>query len=145
MEIKLRQFSLSDREKIKEIQKISFNYSFSEKYLKKLHQKHPQGMIVAENDKEIVGYVIFRPKNNQGKMISLAINPDFRGKNIGTRLAEFAIDHFRNIGIKKIVAHVRESNNPGLIFHQKLGFKQAGIKEKYYSNGDNAFLMIKEI
>jgi len=78
-------------------------------------------------------------------MISLAIEPDYRKKGIGTKLANFAIEHFKNREVNKITSHVRTKNKAGILFHRSLGFKKTKTIKNYYSNGDNAFLMIKEI
>ena len=146
--IKIRKFLPSDLEKVKEIENISFSkrQAYSRKYFEKLHQNYPQGFIVAENDKEVIGYTIGRPRNNQaGEIISIAVSPNWRQQGIGGTLTNVLINHFKEKNLKEISLHVRTENEGGTAFYQNLGFKILETIKNYYQNGDNACLMIKEI
>jgi ribosomal protein S18 acetylase RimI-like enzyme len=47
--------------------------------------------------------------------------------------------------LKKIQLFVRIKNEPAILFYQKLGFKILKESESYYPDGENAYLMEKEI
>jgi len=141
--VKLRKFSFSDLERVRKIDKVSFpdRASYSENFLKKLSQNYPQGFVVAEENKKIIGYTIGRPKNGQAEIISLAVDPGWREKGIGTILTKFLIEHFQKEGIKEVFLYVRTKNKGAVSFYQELGFKISETLESFYSNGDNAYLM----
>ncbi|MDI6591774.1 MAG: ribosomal protein S18-alanine N-acetyltransferase [Patescibacteria group bacterium] len=150
--VKLRQFSFPDLDRILEIEKVSFpnREAWSREYFEKLYFKYPKGFIVAENKNEIVGYTIGQPKNRVptkrvAEIISLAVAPDWRQKGIGKALIEFLINHFRQKNIKEIFLNVRTKNKAAISFYQKLGFKILKTIKNYYKNGDDAYLMKKEI
>lgn len=145
MKIKLRKFSLSDLEQVMEIERLSFPEPWPKSYFEKLYQKYSEGFIVAENEKEVVGYIIGEPKNDTGEIISLAIAPNWRQKGIGKSLTNFLINHFEKEEVKEVLARVRTKNEAGISFHKKLGFEVVKTIKKYYSNGDDAYLMRKEI
>ena len=46
--------------------------------------------------------------------------------------------------VKKITLEVRASNIKGINFYTKNGFKQVGVRKKYYKNGEDALLLLKE-
>ena len=101
---------------------------------------------MAENDKEVIGYTIGRPRNNQaGEIISIAVSPNWRQQGIGGTLTNVLINHFKEKNLKEISLHVRTENEGGTAFYQNLGFKILETIKNYYQNGDNACLMIKEI
>lgn len=145
--IKIRQFSLSDLGKVMEIEKVSFlnRDVYPNSLFEKYYKEYPEGFIVAENEGEIVSYTIGKPKNELGEIISLAVKPDWRQKGIGTKLTNFLISHFKEIGLKEIFLHVRTKNKIGISFYQNLGFKILKTIKNYYRNGDSAYLMRKEI
>jgi len=143
--IKLRKFFLFDLDKVMKIEKVSFPEPWPKTYFEKLYQRYPEGFIVAENEGEIVGYTIGQPKNNGAEIISLAVNPGWRRKEIGTILTNSLIDYFKKKGLRKIFLHVRTRNKAGISFYQNLGFKILKTIKNYYRNGDDAYLMKRKI
>jgi ribosomal-protein-alanine N-acetyltransferase len=145
--IKLRRFSLSDLEQIIEIEKISFpkRKPFSEDYFKKLYQKSPGRIVVAEDKGKILGYIIGGVQKDCGKIISIAVHPLHRKRGIGKELVNFLIEHFKKNGLKKFLLLVRRDNLVAISFYKNLGFQISKIIKNYYRNGDDAFLMEREI
>ena len=145
--IKLREFSLSDLEKVIKIEKASFlnRKAFSEDYFRKLYQKSPEGFIVAEDKGKILGYAIGEVQKDCGKIISIAVHPAWRKKGIGKKLANFLIEHFKKENLKKISLHVRKNNLAAISFYQNLGFQILKTIKNCYQNGDDADLMSKNL
>lgn len=143
--VKVRKFALSDLRRILEIEKRAFAYPYSGDYFKKLFQRYAYGFIVAEEQGKIVGYAIGRPKNGSGEIVSIAVGTDWQGRGVGQTLANSLINHFKELGFKKVFLHVRTGNQVAISFYQRLGFKTIKTIANYYSNGDNAYLMGKEI
>jgi len=145
--IELRNFSLSDLDQIMKIEGVSFlnREVYSKSYFEALYQNYPQGFIVAKIKEKIIGYTISRPKNESAEIISLAVDPSWREKGIGTELINFLINLFKERGIKKISLHVRTENKEAISFYQNLNFKILNKSKNYYRNGKDAYLMEKEI
>jgi len=145
--IKLRKFSLSDLEQIMEIEKISFpnRKLFSADYFRKFYQKSPEGFIVAEDKGKILGYAIGEVQKDCGKIISIAVYPIYRKKGIGKELANFLIEYFKKKNLKKISLHVRKNNLAAISFYKNLGFQILKTIKNYYQNGDDAYLMKRNL
>ena len=47
--------------------------------------------------------------------------------------------------VRTITLEVRKNNEKAVNLYQKYGFKATLTKEKYYSNGDDALYMMKEL
>lgn len=124
-----------------EIEKVSFpnRNAYPNSLFEKYYKECPEGFIVAESGGEIIGYIIGRQKNDQVKIISLAVKPDFRQKGIGKKLTNFLIHRFKKEGVKEISLNVRVKNKIGIAFYQKLGFKISKMIKNYYRNIDDAY------
>ena len=142
---KIRKFSISDIEKVRKIRMVSLPDPWPKSRFQKMFEKYPEGFIVAEEKKEVIGYAIGGAKNNFGKIISLVVDSNWRNQGIGTKLINFLINQFKEKGLKEISAHVRTWNNEALSFYGNLGFKIIEKVKNYYRNGDDAYLMKKEM
>lgn len=144
--IKIRECSVSDLERVKDIGKLSFprqDYSLS--YFRKYFQKHPETFILAENKEGVVGYAIGQIKNELGRFISLAVEPNFRQNGIGTALSNFLIELFQKNRVKEISLRVRMKNKVAISFYERLGFKPYKVVKEYYRDGKDAMLMRKKL
>lgn len=143
---KLRKFEPSDLPEIVKIAKVSFPKNrILAKSFGKYYQAYPDGFIVSEELGEITGYIIGQFKNEIGEITSLAVKPIFRQKGVGTELVKSLSEHFKNIGFKGLLLHIRADNHPALSFFQSLDFRILDTIKKYYRNRDDAFLMGRTI
>ena len=143
--MKLRRFLPSDLDRVLEIEKVSFLNPYSISYFEKLHQNYPEGFIVAEDKKRVIGYIVGQVKNGSGEIISLAVESLWQRKGIGKNLTNFLITQFKEKGLKEIFLHVRVWNKVAIAFYENLGFEILKTIKNYYPNRDNAYLMKKEI
>jgi ribosomal-protein-alanine N-acetyltransferase len=79
--------------------------------------------------KKIVGYIIFYP---QGHIISIAVDPAYRRRGIGTELVEEVLK--RTKGRARV--EVRESNEVAKRFYTRLGFAVQAVIPEYYGDED---------
>ncbi len=130
-----------------EIEKASFprSIAYSQAYFKKYFKKCPEGFIVAAEKRGIAGYAIGQLGKEEGEFVSLAVKQKFRQKGIGTQLTNFLINLFKKGGAKKISLNARVRNKKAVAFYKKLGFEIVRTDKKYYRNGDDAYMMVKEI
>jgi cellulose biosynthesis protein BcsQ len=55
------------------------------------------------------------------------------------------LKELKNQGIEKIFLEVRKSNIPAKSLYEKIGYKEISVRKKYYSDGEDAVVMAKEI
>ena len=96
---------------------------------------------VCELDREIIGYVIFWRGVREIHLLNLAILPDFQGRGFGTTLLDFVINFSPTEDYPTIILEVRTNNRAAISLYESKGFERIGIREKYYSNGDDALVM----
>jgi len=137
----IREFRPKDLKKVFEIEKMSFSNPYAIEMLKHLFDIGA-GFLVAQISDYIVGYIIFWIKEeNQGHIISLAVEKNYKRQNIGSKLIKAAIDIFKNFGIKRINLEVKTQNKEAICFYESFGFFCDKKILNYYENGDDAFRM----
>jgi ribosomal-protein-alanine N-acetyltransferase len=121
-----------------------------------LHERFPETFIVAEENGEIVGYIMCRIEIGlsnfgfggfikKGHIVSIAVMPQHRGKGIGQALVTKAMDGMRLYNAKQCFLEVRVTNTTAISLYKKLGFKITRTIHGYYSDGEDAYLMSREL
>ncbi|ACS89166.1 ribosomal protein-alanine acetyltransferase RimI like protein [Thermococcus sibiricus MM 739] len=102
--------------------------------------------LVAEYSGQVVGYVMgyIRP-DMEGHIMSIAVDPLYRGNGIGRLLMEAVIDRLIKRGARYIGLEVRVSNKGAIKLYEKLGFKKMKIIRGYYSDGEDAYYMMLDL
>lgn len=98
---------------------------------------------MAEVNGRIAGYVISRILPGIGDLASLAINPAYRRRGIGTALLDAIERRVKEYGVNEINLEVRKTNLTGLAFWQNMGFVLFGTLPGFYEDGEDAIRMRK--
>lgn len=102
--------------------------------------------IVYEEDNKILGFLIYMVTFNSATVVQLATHPKYQRRGIATKLFNEMISYLSSLGygeIETITLEVRENNVAAHNFYLKNKFKDTLLKNKYYSNGDNAIYMTR--
>lgn len=99
---------------------------------------------VLEDGGQVVAYAILWKLFDDVNLMSIAVKKDRWGRGYGKRLMKFLLDFFRDKA-QKFLLDVRRSNIRAIRLYQSLGFRIVAEREKYYSDGENAFLMAYEL
>ena len=148
----LRQFKPSDIDKVIYINQVSLPENYSSYFFMDLFQQFPETFIVAEEDGQIMGYVMCRIETGlpsfrtfdipkRGHIISIAVLPQYRNRGVGYALARRALQAMGTYKAKECYLEVRVSNLPATNLYKKLGFKITKIVKGYYADGESAHIM----
>ncbi len=146
--IKVRDATINDLEEIQRIERLSFKYPYPTYYMKALLEGLADFFLVAEIKPKggIIGYVVARiERNSMGHIISIAVDPSWRNRGIGSLLMKEAIKKLKDVGCSIVFLEVRVSNAPAISLYKKLGFKITERIVGYYRDGEDAFIMVKDI
>ncbi len=69
----------------------------------------------------------------------------FLRRGVAKLLVKTAIERLDKQNIKKVFLEVRESNIPAKSLYESEGFKPVSVRKKYYLDGENALVMVKEL
>ncbi len=86
--------------------------------------RNPGLSVVATDDGRIVGAVLGGHDGRRGFLHHLAVHPDCRGKGLGRRLVEAALDRLKAEGIRKCHLLVFERHSDGQRFWEHLGWER---------------------
>jgi len=128
----IRKFKSKDLKEILRLEKKAFPKTPYDKPIFIYYtQIYPDNFLVyvEESSDKIFGYIIFRP---DGHIVSLAVDPVYRKKGIGTKLVEEVLQ--TSTGNAKV--EVRKSNKIAQMFYKKLGFFQLGCIIGFYDDED---------
>ncbi|MBM4240847.1 MAG: ribosomal-protein-alanine N-acetyltransferase [Euryarchaeota archaeon] len=139
----IREFRRLDIKRVLEIEEMSFKDPYPASILMDVYNMGA-GFLVAQKDNLVVGYIIFWIKfEDEGHIISVAIDKKYRREEIGTSLVDTVIQIFRKYEMKKIKLEVRAENNEARKFYRSLGFEEEKILPNYYEDNEDAVVMEK--
>ncbi|WP_295721691.1 GNAT family N-acetyltransferase [uncultured Methanobrevibacter sp.] len=137
----IRQFIENDLKRVHEIETMSFDSSYGVEMILKLFEIG-SGFLVGEIDGYVVGYIIFWMKEeNEGHIISLAIDQNYRNLGIGTSLLKKAILVFKGVGVDFVSLEVNANHDDSVRFYENFGFCIDRKVPHYYDNDDSAYIM----
>ena len=93
----------------------------------------------------VVGFIDYWITFDSATIAQICINPVYRKRGLGISLLQEAFKDCKAHKVRSITLEVREHNVPAIRLYERFGFKNVLLKEKYYTNGDNAIYMIKEM
>ncbi len=131
-----------DMPEVSAIEQNSFEFPWTEKdFFRCLRGRNCIGM-VAENDEQVVGFMIYELHNSQLHILNFAVRPDYRRRNIGQQMVEKLIGKLSQQRRNRIVLEVRETNLAAQLFFQKMGFRAITVLRDYYDDTiEDAYVM----
>ncbi len=153
---KLRKFEPDDLQDVMQINRVCLPENYTDNFFMDLHERFPEAFIVAEEDHEIVGYIMCRIEVGlsnfglgglirKGHVVSLAVMPQARRKGVATALLNAAMASMCSYKAKQIYLEVRVTNDAGVNLYKKLGFDVMRTIPGYYSDGEDAYVMSKKL
>ena len=82
---------------------------------------------------------------DQCQITTIATDRHFQGQGYASQLMEYALEKSEELHYQNVNLEVRVSNVKAIALYQKFGFKNVAVRKRYYSNGEDAYLMIKEL
>jgi len=134
------------------INRVCLPENYATYFFMDLYERFPETFIVAEEDGEVVGYVMCRIETGlpdfgllgiakRGHVISIAVLPEHQRKGVGTALMKEAMASMRVYKAKECFLEVRVSNKPAVSLYEKLGFGSSRVVRGYYADGEDAYIM----
>jgi len=100
----------------------------------------------------LLAYITLSVLAGELEVLNIAVHPDARGRGLSRPLMSFALTdtlagkHLIRKGLEAAgwefgVLEVRVGNKPARALYSGLGFIEAGLRRKYYSDGEDALIM----
>ena len=142
----VRDVDINDLNDIEVIENLCFVSPWSKEDIAREINSNPYATLLAiEVDNKVVGYADYWVTFDSATICQIAIKPKYQRLGLGSKLMEEILKDCYAKRAIHLTLEVRESNEKGIKFYQKYGFKTVLVKEHYYSNGENALYMVKEV
>jgi ribosomal-protein-alanine N-acetyltransferase len=153
---KLRKFKPNDLQNVMRINRVCLPENYTDMFFMDLYERFPETFIVAEENREIVGYIMCRIEVGlgsfglgglirKGHVVSLAVMPRFRHQGVASALLKAAMEGMAAYKAKQIYLEVRVTNEAGVNLYRKVGLEISRTIPGYYSDGEDAYVMSKKL
>lgn len=96
--------------------------------------------VVTRNGTEVLGFAAVSllsapgspPTESLCEIDSIAVHPDARRQGAGAALLQAVLDWATARGAHQLTLEVRSSNAPALRLYERFGFRQQGVRPRYY-------------
>lgn len=142
--VNVRKMEFRDIKKVVELEEKYLLESLGEKLLASELSEKNNGVsfYVIENDYVVIGYIGRYYFFQEAEVLNFVVDESYQRQGYGQKLFDKMVEDMKDV--KKITLEVRASNIKGINFYTKNGFKQVGVRKKYYKNGEDALLLLKE-
>lgn len=97
---------------------------------------------VVEKEDRVIGYIFLHKTREEAQILNIAVDIPYQHRGLGYKLIDNVLkNYFESIDV---YLEVNRTNFPAINLYLKQGFKEIGICEKYYEDGEDAMLMVKQ-
>lgn len=110
--------------------------------LGELVEDHLRLPLVVEVAGRVRGYLMAWRVVDQLHILNIATDPDCQRRGLGTALLQAAARRAAAEGMVEVTLEVRRSNAAARAFYEGHGFREVGVRPRYYAdNGEDALVM----
>jgi ribosomal-protein-alanine acetyltransferase len=144
MEVKIETATIKLLDALYRIEEQCFSEeAFSKRQIAYLLTDYNTIALVAKNGVDIAGFIIAQVETDDsefGHIITLNVAPNFRHKNVASKLLEEIESLLKQRGINQCRLEVREDNNAAIKLYHKRGYQTIGKLERYYGKKHGLYL-----
>lgn len=129
---------------VSKLENACFSTPWSEKSIREEMNNEWAFWLTAMEGDTLLGYIGIQFGLDGGDIMTVATEPELRGKGIGKKLVLAAVERLQEKHLSYLTLEVRPSNLPAIALYESLGFREVGRRKKYYRDPvEDALLMTK--
>ena len=124
------------------IENSCFEFAWNEDdFIRCLRQRNCIGM-VAEEDEQVVGFMIYELHKNRLHILNFAVHADHRRSGVGKAMLTKLLGKLSHERRNRIMLEVRETNLEAQLFFKSVGFRAISVLRDFYDDTiEDAYLM----
>lgn len=144
--MQIREWQYKDILRISEIEKECFPQEhWTYKMLASSFESEAFCGLLADDGGEIIGYGGITIAADSADIDNVAVTEPYRRSGAGTAILRALLDTAQKRGVKKVFLEVRVSNSVAMGLYLKCGFKGVYARARYYPDGEDCLVMVKEL
>jgi len=147
--VAIARYGRADLDEILAIERASFPHPWSpEMFDEELNNRLCHIFVARERigaGNQVAGYVCFWLFLAEMHLLNIAVDPVSRRRGIGTALLARTLDFARERGVKMAFLEVRRGNQAAQSLYRRFGFREMGVRPRYYEDGEDAIVMLLEV
>ena len=142
--MEIRRSVPADAPEIAAAEALIFTDAWSERSISDLIATEGAMCYTVKDGERVIAYLLGRVIAPEGEIYRIATLPLHRGRGVAYRLLDYAYKTEQGRGLEVLFLEVRTQNIAARSFYRAYGFKEVGIRKKYYTDPvDDAVIMLK--
>ena len=141
--------SLRDATRLAQIHAASFHRGWGESEFEAMLAERNTLVHRLRLGRRTVGLIVSRIGADEAEILSVALDPNHRGRGFSRDLLLTHLGHLAGRGVRTVFLEVEENNRPARRLYERAGFATVGRRERYYlqPGGEqlNALLMRRDL
>ena len=146
-ELLFERMQQEDLQQVMAIEKEAFPDPWHISFFRKaLHprKKHTH-LYVARLNNEVIGYIVLYINCGEAHIMNIAVATEYRRRGVAKYLLASALEIIQKEAADEVFLEVAVKNTAARQLYKKFGFEVYGIRKRYYPNGDDAYVLKKDV
>lgn len=92
--------------------------------------------VACDMKRRVAGFLMLRLAGDESELITVAVDPKWRGKGVGRALLRAAFDDLMRSPARRMILEVAADNPAALKLYRTEGFAEIGRRDGYYARAD---------
>ena len=93
-------------------------------------------LVACDAKRRIAGFAMLRVLGDDVELMTIAVDPKFRGKGVGRALMHACFEDLRMTAARRMILEVAADNPSAIALYRRLGFQQISERKGYYARPD---------
>ena len=103
-----------------------------------LEDRNTPAYIACDAKRRIAGFALIRTVADEAELLTIAVEPRWRGKGVGRALMQAAFADLMMSPARRMFLEVDEQNHAAIRLYEKLGFSTISSRKGYYPRADGS-------
>jgi ribosomal-protein-alanine N-acetyltransferase len=110
----------------------------SEEFATFLADRHTPVYVACDAKRRIAGFALIRTVLDEAELLTIAVDPRWRGKGVGRALMEALFADLMMSPARRMFLEVDEQNHAAIRLYKRLGFSTISSRKGYYPRPDGS-------
>ena len=143
-----RRMREADLPRVMEIERAAFSHPWSEELVRRELGHEFSTVLLATGGREgiVQGFAVVWLVHDELHVLNVAVAPEARRRGLARAILDRVEAGGREQGARVAMLEVRRGNAPAIALYRSLGYREVGIRPRYYAeDGEDALVMDKDL